>query len=114
MRLCKLDEVPSNGAKGFDPFNEGHDSIFVVNTPKGLFAYRDICPHYGSTTLPWRKNEYLNSAGTNIVCAAHGAEFEIATGLCVSGPCLGQSLTPIPLIVAEDGYLLATIHHSIP
>ena len=110
MRLCKLEEIPIHGSRGFDPFREGHDTIFVVNTNQGPVAYKDICPHYESTSLPWRKNRYLNLASTKIVCAAHGAEFEITTGMCVSGPCLGRSLTSVPVKVAEDGYILALIN----
>jgi nitrite reductase/ring-hydroxylating ferredoxin subunit len=107
--LCKIDDIPINGTLGFDPFEKGHNTVFVVNTKVGPVAYKDICPHYGTTTLPWRKNNYLNSAATKIICAAHGAEFEINSGLCVSGPCLGQSLITVPLIVCEDGSVLASI-----
>ena len=109
LSICNLDEIPDSGAVGFDPFSEGHDTLFVLNTNNGPVAYRDLCPHYGSTTLPWRKNAYLNAAGTKIVCGAHGAEFEINTGLCVSGPCLGQSLIAVPLQIAEDGFISASL-----
>ncbi|RBP47178.1 Rieske (2Fe-2S) protein [Arenicella xantha] len=110
VSLCNLSELPRNGALGFDPFNEGRDTVFVVDTIHGPVAYRDLCPHYGSTSLPWRKNAYLNSAADKIICAAHGAEFQINTGVCVSGPCVGQSLTPVPIKIAEDGFILASIH----
>lgn len=109
IRLCKLEDIPLNNSIGFDPLEEGRDSMFVVNTNQGLVAYKDICPHYGTTSLPWRKNKYLNSATSKIICGAHGAEFEIDTGLCVSGPCLGQSLTPVPLHITEDGFIMASI-----
>jgi nitrite reductase/ring-hydroxylating ferredoxin subunit len=37
------------------------------------------------------------------VCYAHGAEFDIATGQCLLGPCLGQSLDPVKLEITERG-----------
>ena len=37
-------------------------------------------------------DQFLSADLQLIVCATHGAQFEIHTGRCVSGPCLGQSL----------------------
>ncbi len=37
------------------------------------------------------------------MCAAHGALFDIATGRCVLGPCLGDALTPVPLTLQANG-----------
>ena len=53
--------------------------------------------------MAWRKDAYLNGDCSRIVCSAHGAQFDIATGLCLLGPCLGQSLTRVPLAVDTDG-----------
>ena len=36
-----------------------------------------------------------------ILCTGHGAEFEVATGKCLTGPCQGQSLTALPVRVME-------------
>jgi nitrite reductase/ring-hydroxylating ferredoxin subunit len=102
MRLCHLDELPDGGSRGFDSRRGGQDTLLVVRRGRQLFAYADACPHHG-TPMAWRKDAYLNAAGDRIVCAAHGALFEIDTGLCVQGPCLGDSLAPIPLITHEDG-----------
>lgn len=109
LRLCCLDELSDGSAKGFDPQDKGSDSVFVVRTSSGVFGYRDACPHYqGAISLPWRKDAYLDHGGKFIVCAAHGAEFEIETGLCVHGPCLGESLTKVPLRIASDGSVYLT------
>ena len=53
--------------------------------------------------MAWRKDAYLNAAGDRIVCAAHGAQFEVDTGRCTLGPCLGESLTPVRLHILPDG-----------
>lgn len=48
-------------------------------------ASADARPHQG-TPMAWRKDAYLDAAGERIVCAAHGAQFEIDSGLCTLGP----------------------------
>jgi nitrite reductase/ring-hydroxylating ferredoxin subunit len=53
--------------------------------------------------MAWRKDEYLNAARDRIVCAAHGAQFDIETGVCTLGPCLGQRLQPVALTVTAAG-----------
>lgn len=102
MRLCQLDELPDGGARGFDPQCRGQDSLLVVRQGRRLFGYADACPHHG-TPMAWRKDAYLNAARDRIVCAAHGAQFEIDTGRCTLGPCLGETLTPVPLRLDEHG-----------
>ncbi|HLZ97700.1 MAG TPA: Rieske 2Fe-2S domain-containing protein [Steroidobacteraceae bacterium] len=101
--LCRLDELPDGESRGFDPLHTGRDTVMIVRRGRVLFAYRDACPHHGTTPMAWRKNSYLNAAGTRIVCGAHGAQFDIATGHCTLGPSLGQSLTPVPWVVNDQG-----------
>lgn len=100
-RLCRVDALPEGEARGFDPWNEGHDTVLVVRYGGRLHGWRDACPHYGDTPLAWRKDAYLSGDRTRIVCAAHGAQFDIATGLCTLGPCLGQGLQPVALHIDE-------------
>lgn len=102
MRLCHFGELPDQGSRGFDPQQSGQDSLLVVRQGERLFAYVDACPHHG-TPMAWRKDAYLNAAADRIVCAAHGAQFAVDTGVCTLGPCLGQSLTPIALQIHPDG-----------
>jgi nitrite reductase/ring-hydroxylating ferredoxin subunit len=60
--------------------------------------------------MAWRKDAFLNADGSRIVCAAHGAQFEIDSGLCVLGPCIGESLTRVH-IIEEDGSLYLDPSH---
>ncbi|TYQ04582.1 UNVERIFIED_ORG: nitrite reductase/ring-hydroxylating ferredoxin subunit [Zoogloea ramigera] len=106
--LCHLDELADGAARGFDPAGCGQDSILVVRQGARLHGYRDLCPHYGDTPMAWRRHAYLNATRTHIVCAAHGALFDIGSGACVRGPCLGQALTPIALTVDASGDVLLT------
>jgi nitrite reductase/ring-hydroxylating ferredoxin subunit len=100
--LCRLDALPDGESRGFDPWQAGQDSLLLVRRGERVYAWRDACPHHGGTPMAWRKDAYLNSERTRIVCAAHGAQFDIETGACTLGPCLGQSLQAVALFVAAD------------
>lgn len=102
MRLCRLDDLPDGHSRGFDPRASGRDTIFIVRQGPSLHGWVNACPHHG-TPMAWRKDAYLNAAADRIVCSAHGAQFEIDTGLCTLGPCLGESLTPVALTLHDNG-----------
>ncbi|WP_237152233.1 Rieske (2Fe-2S) protein [Oryzibacter oryziterrae] len=106
-RLCPEAEIVEGAARGFDLGEDGVDTMFVVRTGGVLRGWRNACPHIDGAPMAWRKDAYLNADGSRIVCHAHGAEFLPETGLCVSGPCLGRSLTSVPLTLGVDGFVLA-------
>lgn len=102
LLLGSVADIADGQAKGFDLNDSGRDTFFIVRQGEQIFAYVDICPHYNNTSLPWKRHHYLDSASKHIVCAAHGALFEIADGHCVQGPCLGQKLRKIPIEVSSQ------------
>jgi nitrite reductase/ring-hydroxylating ferredoxin subunit len=102
MRLCAFHELPDGTARGFDPGRIGQDTMFVVRDGDALHAWADACPHH-CTPMAWRRHAFLNAARDRIVCAAHGALFEIDTGRCTLGPCLGDTLTRIPVVLDAHG-----------
>ena len=101
--LCRLDDLPDGESRGFDPFMQGRDSIFVVRQHEALYAYQNACPHVDGSPLAWRKDRYLNASRSHIICHGHGAEFDITSGLCLLGPCVGQALTPATLNINTSG-----------
>ncbi|WP_315722731.1 MULTISPECIES: Rieske (2Fe-2S) protein [unclassified Bradyrhizobium] len=107
LRLCRADEIGEAQSRGFDPDDEGQDSLFVVRWQGRLHGWRNACPHIGGAPMAWRRDAYLNAERTRIVCHAHGAEFMPDTGLCVQGPCRGERLIDIELVVDADGELFA-------
>jgi len=104
VRLCRLDELPDGGSRGFDPLQKGGDTLFVVRQGNHVHAWRNACPHINGAPMAWRKDAYLNADRDRIVCSAHGAQFDIVTGVCVLGPCVGQALQPLP-VTSSGGVL---------
>lgn len=102
--LCRLDELPDGGAKGFGPPSGGFTGLFAVRRGAAAHVYVNSCPHIG-VPLDWAPDRFLSGDGARIVCATHGAEFEIETGLCVRGPCLGDRLEAV-MIQIKDGVIL--------
>jgi nitrite reductase/ring-hydroxylating ferredoxin subunit len=101
-RLCGLDEIAEDGllaielpaASAIDP-----DSVLVHRAGSEVRAWFNVCPHAGSR-LDWAPGRFLRD-GSRLVCAHHGAVFELGAGLCVSGPCRGQSLSPVPVAIRD-------------
>ena len=106
--LCRLDEIPDPGSKGFD-FRTGDDlrSVFVVRLAGTVRAYENSCPHTAGP-LDWVPDQFLNREKDMILCATHGALFRIEDGHCLSGPCVGESLTPLPVSI-EGGAIAVTL-----
>jgi len=73
----------------------------VVNHEGTVHAYVNRCPHVGTPLDLW-DNEFLTDDKRLIVCATHGAMFEPAGGRCVAGPCAGDALAPLPMVVDGD------------
>jgi nitrite reductase/ring-hydroxylating ferredoxin subunit len=93
--LCALDEIPDGGGI------EAAAAILVLRRGDAAWAYRNVCPHF-SIPLNYEPNTFWAYGGELVMCAHHSAMFRFEDGLCVDGPCLGASLTPIPIQI-EDG-----------
>ena len=87
---CSLRDIPEGEARGFESM-EGNNifSYFIVRRGKSVFAYENSCPHTGSP-LDWTPNQFFDKKRNNLMCATHGALFEVETGLCIDGPCMGD------------------------
>lgn len=104
--ICGLDEIPSRRAKAFQLLQVTPDnlektfSIFVVRWGTQVFGYVNECPH-DRVNLDWERNQFLDPSGLRLMCGKHGALFEIGTGRCVEGPCLGANLRPVDVSVID-------------
>ncbi|MCW3477740.1 Rieske (2Fe-2S) protein [Limobrevibacterium gyesilva] len=102
--LCRIDEIPDGGSKGFGPSAGGFTGLFAVRRGDEVVVYVNSCPHIG-VPLDWAPDRFLSRDGSRIVCSMHGAEFTIADGRCTRGPCLGDRLEAV-MIEIEDGTVL--------
>lgn len=93
--VCSSAELEDPGSYAFE-LSGGSFPIpgFVVRQRDEVYGYVNVCPHLGRH-LQWAPHHFLTKDKQNIICAAHGAVFEIDTGLCVGGPCLGDKLRPL-------------------
>lgn len=101
--LCSIDEIEEGSAKGF---TLGGKSIFAIHKGEDYFVYQNKCPHL-QIELEWMPDQFLDGDGALIHCATHGALFLIDTGLCISGPCLGEKLTVIKHIIENKMLMVA-------
>lgn len=103
-RLCRLDEIEDGAARGF-AHGEG-PGLFVVRQGEKVYGYVNDCPHW-RITLNILPDRFMNRGKGLIQCANHGARFTVETGECVFGPCQGDSLTPVAVLVI-DGHVVLT------
>lgn len=104
-RLCRLDDIPPRGSKGFNLSLDGEAlNLFVVRLGQAVYGYRNRCPHVG-VELNWQPDTFLSFDERDIQCSVHGAMFRIQDGHCLSGPCVGRSLEPLAVEV-EDGWVI--------
>ena len=106
--LCHASEVTEGAARGF-ALSGQRQKVIVLCLGGRLHGWRDACPHYGTSPMAWRKDAYLNAERDRIVCSAHGAQFDIDTGACTLGPCLGQSLTALPWTLNDNDEIYLTL-----
>lgn len=90
--LCSLDDIPEGGSRGIQ---QGEHKLLVVKHKGKVVVYRNNCPHL-EIPLEWVEHQFLDSSGTMIQCANHGALFVIDSGKCVAGPCAGRKLEAVP------------------
>lgn len=104
--LCRLDDIPDGGSKGFPAAPGGFTGLFAVRRGERVFVYVNSCPHIG-VALDIAPDRFLSADGAHIVCSMHGACFNIEDGTCFSGPCRDAGLESVPARIA-DGAVYVT------
>lgn len=73
---------------------------FVVRQGDKVFAYQNLCAHVGHP-LNWSPDSFLTKNKDAIICASHGAMYDIQSGECVAGPCRGKHLSRVDVDVRD-------------
>ena len=74
---------------------------FVVRRGDEVHAYQNYCMHVGHP-LNWAPDSFLTKDRSAIICASHGALYDIESGECFAGPCRGKSLRRV-VVAVRDG-----------
>ena len=102
--LIRRSDLPDQGLVAVDAEIDGEIVSILVDCGRiPLQAWLNFCPHQGRR-LDYVPGKFLIHKG-QLVCAAHGATFELADGVCVGGPCRGEHLTSVRVEEHPEGTL---------
>lgn len=76
--------------------------VIARRTGADLAVWENVCPHAGRR-LDYAPGRFLLHAG-RLVCAAHGAQFDLRDGRCVDGPGRGGRLTALATAAVPGGW----------
>lgn len=105
--ICRVAELEPHVARAFT-IGGGDWPLrgLVLRVGNEVHGYVNRCPHAGHP-LDLIPGRFLTADGLLLLCSSHGALFEKSTGLCVAGPCAGQSLERVALQVVGGCLMLA-------
>lgn len=101
--LIEAGQVPEGELVGLQ-LGEGEAALAVLARRQGdtLAVWINACPHAGRR-LDYAPGRFLLHQG-RLVCAAHGAQFDLLDGRCVEGPGHGGGLTPLAVTPEGAGW----------
>lgn len=103
--VCAASELEEDQARGIEIDGK---SVVLVKKDGQVHAYLNWCPHLG-IELNFMPDQFLDSDNAFLMCANHGALFDIDSGHCLSGPCSGDALMKIDVNIEGDQILLGDI-----
>ena len=105
--LCRLGDLDATDGKDIVIDDAGvRIGVFVVRWNGNVHGYLNSCPH-ARLPLNWKDDSFFDLSRNYLLCANHGAFFDVVSGACVRGPCKGQSLRPVPIRIEGDSILTA-------
>lgn len=102
QRLCASADLNEGGdAVTFEVLEFGRlTPAFALRFGPLAVAYINRCAHVPAE-LDWQPGKFWDADKRYIICSVHGALYDPPSGQCVSGPCVGARLQPLPL--KEEG-----------
>lgn len=83
---------------------DGRDLI-LADRNGTVYAYENACPHTGETLDPMG-GSVSEAGGALLRCQRHAAQFDVANGECVGGPCIGERLASVAVTVVDGAIYL--------
>ena len=104
--LCRLEDIPDGGATAVDAvLRAGRENLILLRQGSEVRGYLNVCPHAGRQ-LDYAPGKFLLK-NELLICAVHGATFNRADGVCVAGPCRGEHLRSVAVIVRDGSVHLS-------
>ncbi|GGF65241.1 (2Fe-2S)-binding protein [Azorhizobium oxalatiphilum] len=113
--ICSTYEIDDGDARGFvlARLDESGASrpwpILVTRRSNAFYGFENACPHKG-VRLDTVPGEFLDEEGNFLSCGVHHARFDLDTGHCFIGPCQGQALTPVKLVIDDGDICLVDVN----
>ena len=94
--LARLEALPPDSLHEVEAVLDGDaESLLLYRDASGdVRAWLNVCPHAGRR-LDWAPGKFLRAKDGQLVCAAHGASFDLTNGECTAGPCRGEHLRDV-------------------
>jgi nitrite reductase/ring-hydroxylating ferredoxin subunit len=112
--ICSVDAIADRRCMPFTLLRLDDDGravpwqIIILRWGKMFYGYVNRCPHQGSP-LNFEANQFFDPTRRFLMCGRHGAHFDVKTGDCVEGPCAGQGLAPLELVVSDGDICIAGV-----
>ena len=108
--ICRLDEIPDGGGGVFSfattEADEEEFRLLVLRSGDTCYGYENRCPHFGMP-LAEAGHPLILKPHVSVTCNVHYARFRWRDGYCEFGDCEGESLSAIPLRVADGTVFVA-------
>lgn len=96
--ICGTLDFQSTEAREFQV--EG-TSLILVHWCGAWYAYKNNCPH-ANWPLNIQPDVFFDTDQQFLQCSNHMALFDVVTGECKAGPCVGDRLTEVPLEIVDN------------
>jgi nitrite reductase/ring-hydroxylating ferredoxin subunit len=107
LELARLEALPDPGAIVVRVSAEdAWGAVILTRRGDVVSAFRNKCPHAGYP-LQHANGRVIVQEGRFIVCSAHGASYVLDSGACAGGPCNGDGLERIAIVVRDGAVFLA-------
>jgi len=105
--IAKVDELKAGSVKKFWIIcRQYRVDGFLVNDQGSYHAYVNRCRHM-PTPLDFIRDQFLSDDQRHLMCYTHGALYEFGSGLCIAGPCKGESLYRLPVRIDRGEVLVS-------
>lgn len=103
-RICPVADIGHSGKEFALVVNGERLRLMLFSREGKITAWHNVCPHK-QRSLNVAPDRFLFNELDQLVCAQHGATFDLPGGLCVAGPCRGARLAAVPVDV-KNGWVV--------